>query len=284
MTLSHAPNDGLIAIGQTEPDGLAQRAISGHQGRKMAKRKAISKKTRFEVFKRDSFTCQYCGKAAPNVILHVDHIDPVSKGGGNDIINLITACEGCNGGKSDTKLDDQTTLAKQVQQLAELSAKREQLKMMVDWRKGMKSIDSMSLQVAIDHFGELFDGWQITSEKALAKLRKLIKDFGLNIVMEAMEVAKDQYATTLNNENVNQAFTKLGGICNNLSKPDESGLFYCRGIVRNRMYCNELVAITLLRKAQAAGAGLDELKAAAREARNWNQWQDWMNEFIEGAE
>lgn len=35
MTLSHAPNDGLITIGQTEPDGLAQRVISGHQGRKM---------------------------------------------------------------------------------------------------------------------------------------------------------------------------------------------------------------------------------------------------------
>ena len=44
-----------------------------------AVRKAISKKLRFEVFKRDSFTCQYCGKSAPDVILHVDHILPVKK-------------------------------------------------------------------------------------------------------------------------------------------------------------------------------------------------------------
>lgn len=30
----------------------------------MAKRKSLSKKIRFEVFKRDSFTCQYCGRKA----------------------------------------------------------------------------------------------------------------------------------------------------------------------------------------------------------------------------
>ena len=45
------------------------------------KRKTISKKTRFEVFKRDSFKCQYCGASAPEAILVVDHIDPFSKGG-----------------------------------------------------------------------------------------------------------------------------------------------------------------------------------------------------------
>ena len=54
------------------------------------KRKAIGDKLRFEVFKRDQFKCQYCGKASPDVILHVDHINPVSKGGVNDILNLIT--------------------------------------------------------------------------------------------------------------------------------------------------------------------------------------------------
>ncbi|MCK4795228.1 MAG: HNH endonuclease [Desulfobacteraceae bacterium] len=49
------------------------------------KRKAISKKLRFEVFKRDSFTCQYCGRKSPDVLLEIDHIKPVSKEGKNDI-------------------------------------------------------------------------------------------------------------------------------------------------------------------------------------------------------
>ena len=44
------------------------------------KRVPISKALRFEVFKRDSFTCQYCGRSAPEVVLEVDHIVPVSKG------------------------------------------------------------------------------------------------------------------------------------------------------------------------------------------------------------
>lgn len=35
----------------------------------MSKRKSISKKLRFEVFKRDGFTCQYCGRMAPDVVL-----------------------------------------------------------------------------------------------------------------------------------------------------------------------------------------------------------------------
>ena len=51
---------------------------------------AIGKKTRFEVFKRDKFTCQYCGQSAPDVLLEVDHIKPRSKGGPDDIVNYDT--------------------------------------------------------------------------------------------------------------------------------------------------------------------------------------------------
>lgn len=40
-------------------------------------RKPISKKLRFEVFKRDGFRCAYCGKFPPAVILEVDHIEPI---------------------------------------------------------------------------------------------------------------------------------------------------------------------------------------------------------------
>lgn len=69
-----------------------------------AKRKAISKKTRFDVFKRDGFKCQYCGAHPPSVLLHVDHINPVANGGGNDADNLITSCEPCNLGKGAREL------------------------------------------------------------------------------------------------------------------------------------------------------------------------------------
>lgn len=64
----------------------------------------LSKRTRFEIFKRDGFTCQYCGKIPPGIVLEVDHIHPRSKGGTDDSINLTTSCADCNRGKSDRVL------------------------------------------------------------------------------------------------------------------------------------------------------------------------------------
>lgn len=63
-------------------------------------RRAISPRTRFEIFKRDGFTCAYCGRKSPDVVLEVDHIVPVVEGGSDDPINLTTSCWECNSGKS----------------------------------------------------------------------------------------------------------------------------------------------------------------------------------------
>jgi hypothetical protein len=60
----------------------------------------VSKRVRFEIFKRDGFTCQYCNRKPPDVTLEVDHIDPRALGGSNEEINLITACWDCNRGKA----------------------------------------------------------------------------------------------------------------------------------------------------------------------------------------
>jgi hypothetical protein len=60
----------------------------------------LSKRTRFEVFKRDGFSCQYCGRRPPDVVLEVDHVHPRAAGGTDDDLNLTTSCEDCNRGKS----------------------------------------------------------------------------------------------------------------------------------------------------------------------------------------
>ena len=66
----------------------------------------MTKSKRFEIFKRDSFTCQYCGQRPPIVVLEVDHIDPKSRGGSDEEINLITSCADCNRGKRDKPLGE----------------------------------------------------------------------------------------------------------------------------------------------------------------------------------
>ena len=85
--------------------------------RPQQKRKKIQKSVRFEVFKRDSFTCQYCGAQAPEAVLHVDHIKPVSNGGDNSVINLVTSCVACNLGKGAKELSDNSVIGKQKAQL-----------------------------------------------------------------------------------------------------------------------------------------------------------------------
>lgn len=49
--------------------------------------------TRQNVFKRDNFSCQYCGK---NKDLTLDHVVPRAKGGKSKWTNLVTACKRCN--------------------------------------------------------------------------------------------------------------------------------------------------------------------------------------------
>jgi len=54
--------------------------------------------TRNNVFKRDSFECQYCGS---NRDLTLDHVLPRSRGGQSNWKNLVTACKPCNAKKGD---------------------------------------------------------------------------------------------------------------------------------------------------------------------------------------
>ncbi|MCC6756031.1 MAG: HNH endonuclease [Solirubrobacterales bacterium] len=73
-------------------------------GRRRRPSRTITPSVRFEVFRRDGFTCQYCGRRAPNVVLHVDHVVAVVAGGSNDLDNLLTACSTCNVGKGGRSL------------------------------------------------------------------------------------------------------------------------------------------------------------------------------------
>lgn len=52
--------------------------------------------TRFNVFLRDRFTCQYCAERFPTQELTFDHVIPRSRGGRTTWENVVTACGTCN--------------------------------------------------------------------------------------------------------------------------------------------------------------------------------------------
>ncbi len=78
---------------------------------KKQERKIMNDDIRYNVLKRDNFTCQICGATNKDgAKLEVDHIIPVSKGGKTVMNNLQTLCDRCNKGKSDKTDDDKTSM------------------------------------------------------------------------------------------------------------------------------------------------------------------------------
>lgn len=70
-------------------------------------RALMTSKLRQQIKERDDFTCKNCGNSThkePNLLLEIDHIIPVSKGGFTEERNLQTLCWKCNRSKSDKLL------------------------------------------------------------------------------------------------------------------------------------------------------------------------------------
>lgn len=178
-------------------------------------RKPISKRTRFEVFKRDSFKCQYCGESAPKVILHIDHINPVSKGGDNHLMNLITSCDNCNLGKSDKVISDSSAIEKSKLQLDLLQEKREQLELMQKWRTELKKFEEKVENEVIKYFNAKSYPFSL-NETGILKLRKVIKKHDLNLVYESIDISFDRYLEYEDGKpiqsTVSYVLNKIGGI------------------------------------------------------------------------
>lgn len=255
----------------------------------MAKRKSISKKDRFEILKRDCFKCQYCGAAAPDVLLHVDHIHPVSKDGSNEIINLITSCEGCNFGKSDRLLSDSSVLDKQRNQLEKLQERREQLDMMFKWQESLSNIASTVVDRLSDIWNEHTGHY--VSKAGEGTLRRHLKKYSFEEITSAMQAAADTYlrydgeSATL--DSGREAFEKIGGVCYmtrvNREDPDLDTIYYIRSILRKRanFYVDEVEIFPLLRRAMKCGIDHEQLKAYSRKAFNLSQFQNGIEGFCE---
>lgn len=147
------------------------------------KRRGLPKAMRFEVFKRDRFTCRYCGSTPPDAVLHCDHVRPVCRGGQNALENLVTACRDCNAGKGARLLDDRSKIERQL---------------------------------------------ELYPDRAPSRPAYL--------------------------------------------EPDDRRLFYIQGILRNRLGDRRLDCVRRLRTWRVRGLSLDTLERAAKQARDWAEF------------
>ena len=233
-------------------------------------RKPISKKTRFEVFKRDSFTCQYCGKSAPEVVLHVDHIKPVAEGGNNGMLNLITACAGCNLGKGARELNDNTVVIKQKAQLDELNERREQLEMMFKWQEGLSELKDMEIDIIDSIILDLTNHKLTKTGREL--VRKLISKHGFNEVMESMKITCEK--EPLPNDIVDYC-TRVCMVRN--SKNDNLYYInYLRKVVRNEVGIENKKRVNIFLNAEVNGEDdFKIIKGIIKRSSGWyNLWDN----------
>lgn len=120
---------------------------------------AISKRLRYEVLRRDGYTCRYCGAKAPDVEMTVDHVIPRALGGADEPGNLVAACRPCNDGKTSVGPD-----APVVADVAEDALR---------WSQALAAAaeemlaDSAALTAAQEQFDAIWGGWTYGGEKEL---------------------------------------------------------------------------------------------------------------------
>jgi hypothetical protein len=169
------------------------------------KRKAISKKLRFDIFKRDGFVCQYCGAHPPQAILHVDHIVPVKEGGGNEDTNLVTACDRCNLGKGAASLDSiPASLAERAADTAEREAQLRGYSAVMAAQRERIETDCWEVGDIFVHQFQL-DGIR---KDWFQSIRQFVEKLGAHECIRAMEIA-----TARKPFSRQQCFRYFCGIC-----------------------------------------------------------------------
>jgi hypothetical protein len=259
------------------------------------KRKGISKKIRFEVFKRDKFTCQYCGRKSPDVVLNVDHIIPVAKGGTNTITNFITSCFECNSGKKHRKLDDSSVVEKQRKQNEMLQERKEQIELMFAWEKSLADLNSLLVEGVVEYINSKIPGSSLNGNGKQV-IDGLLKKFTSKQVIDAVNIAAQKYLKYEKDyptkDSVEIFVNKIGGILHlSQMSPIKQKLAYIKGIGRNRFnYWNEKVASIILseycdslKKHYTEDQILTDLDAEViritKEAEHWSEWKMTMEQW-----
>lgn len=178
----------------------------------------ISQKKRFGIFHRDNFTCQYCGKSTPEVILEVDHVVSRKDGGGDEEFNLLTACFSCNRGKSAISVDIQLKGNKDFDsELQQVREKNDQIRAYYEHIKKKKELEAESLSIYQQIWQQAFsivgsDKVNSLTEYGLQNIADLLaKGNPPDLIIEAINIAGER-----RKYDNNEPFKYMCGVLKNL--------------------------------------------------------------------
>lgn len=143
---------------------------------------------RFEVFKRDLFTCRYCGRKPPDVLLVIDHVVPVCEGGSSDVDNLTTACDPCNAGKGGRPLGDVAPVLDEMavlENMQEMLERRSILRKEILTAKARRESEDEAIEQIGQWWQELIDGEYWPNQDSLRTFIR--KGLGMDEILQAIE-------------------------------------------------------------------------------------------------
>lgn len=280
MSLNHSPNLSAKKLNE----------VLKSTSKTVSLRKPLSRKTRFEILKRDLFKCSYCGKNAEEGKLHVDHVIPVALGGTNDIMNLVTACEVCNLGKKAIPLDDRSVASKARHQAEDLHEQKETLVMMAEWRASLRDLDGQKVDHLVDHWKDMTPGFTV-SDSFKPELKNLLKKYSFDEISKAMDTSAQQYLKYDNHgqsepNSIVLALNKIKPILKWKKRFEEDPileeLLYIRGIARKRCpnYFPAEKAMEILKQAREEGVSIEGMTEAAKSATNFKSFDDDIHDLI----
>jgi len=237
---------------------------------------ALTKKTRFTVFERDGFTCQYCGRKPPEIILNADHIVSRKDGGDDDIDNLITSCRDCNIGKFSKSLPKKPNQYKK--KIADLKEKTSQLEGYYEYLKNKNAEDLKKLNIFNKAWQDSFPDEHLT-DKGLRAINKLLHTYTADQIFEAIKITGEA------GKDAEAAFPYMHGVLKNLKLKQDNPEAYeeKREIYKIRMklmykypYYND----RLFWKWVNDGALAREININMEEAESWSNLKYLMEELL----
>jgi hypothetical protein len=168
-------------------------------------------------------------------------------------------------------LDDRKAVEIQREQLAAIEERREQLKMMLDWRVECAGFEAEQVDAVNTMIQMRFE--RILSPQGRLDVSALIKKFGMSLVLDSTQAACDYY------KDADTAIGKIGGICvckkRDAENPGMGKFSYIRAILKNRCgYVNEGSLKEMMQDAFAIGLSPEPLIEIAKQSKSFTQFNN----------
>ena len=191
-------------------------------------------------------------------------------------MNLITSCFDCNSGKGARQLSDNTIIQKQYNELEKLNERREQLEMMIEWRKSLECLQNTELEYFDNVLSDKFN--KSLSDHGKKKVAAMIKKYSLNELLTIIDIIQEKDIK----ENIIDTMEKWARVREGeKDKPYLKEMFYIRKILDNKFELSQYDKGKILKVLEDRilnDYNIEWLKECAKECSSLWQFFKWIED------